>query len=479
MNRHFRNLLFTCILGFSTSALACFSNEESSEQEQLRKELAELKNLVLKLSSRIEEQEEQLADLKKQLSHPQETTPPETSLQACETEEDQECTVCQKPEDFPKLDVFSDLGIWGYACDESLRIGGFIQADGTFFLNSDAGKSTFLIRRARLFATGTLCNLFSFMIMPRWDRNKAELHYAYIDTLSPSYFKIRVGLFKEPFSMESLYMDVYWDFEERSMGIINYHQIEDMGVMAFGKLADDRVQYGFGIFNGRGRELDNNQNKEVVGRLVVTPFDYDPFKRFYVGVSGSSGKNKENLTDQFFRTETDTHFWRWVGSDKHSVKVNAHRFKWGADFEWLNGPMALRSECIHVDWGHVKRGHLSRRFTGWGWYSEGAYILTGEEKPRNRPLAPYRNFDINCAGGAFEIVGRYEVFYASKDVLDAGLATGANKVNSITLGANWYLNPYVVLRLNVYEWWFNRKFVLNDHDIDRESAITGRVQAEF
>ncbi len=392
---------------------------------------------------------------------------------------EEEIAQAPKPSDVEekKIESFYDKKFWFKVPQEMLCIGGSVQCDARFFTSADNGDSTFLVRRARLYVTGVLHDLFGYIIMGAWDRQRTPfLAYAWVETLTPAYLRFRIGLFTEPFSLEALYSNLYLNFNERSLVIDNYLQQEDIGAMFFGKVLEGRFEYGLGIFNGRGSHLlDNNQSKEAVGRIVVMPFNKCPFEKLYLGVAGSSGKQDEDLTGRVFATHDGTIFWRWTDG----TMVNARRARWGADIEWLYGPCGIRTEWLHVDWGDVKNGPTSRRFTGYGWYAEGSYLLTGEDKPRNAPVFPKHNFDLKGGYGAWEIAGRYEVFEASHAVLEAGLATGTNYVSGFTLGLNWYCNPLVVVKLDWESLNFRQSVLVNSHSIKRDSVISLRVQAEF
>lgn len=370
-------------------------------------------------------------------------------------------------------DTVFDQGYWYHGMDERLHVGGLIQVDFWGFPKTDEGDSTFLIRRARLYATGAFDGLYSYMLMARFDKFRdGDLEYAWIETLKPTFARFRVGLMKEPFSLNALYSSAYLDFNERSLFVINYLQIFDVGAMLFGRLFDDQLEYAIGIYNGRGADkFDNNQSKEGVARLV-----YRPLEKVYFGVSGSCGKQTEDLEGMHFVTGVDTKFWTW----KDDVEVNSARNRIGADFEWYYGPGVVRTEALYVDWGKIHKHHQTKRFTGWGWYGEGTYILTGEEKPRDQDLVPLHPMDFTgCNWGAFEIGARYELFWADQALIDARFAKGASHVHSYTLALNWYLIRQICCKFDWQQFYFNHHFKQKSHCIDRVSVAILRFQAEF
>jgi phosphate-selective porin OprO and OprP len=376
---------------------------------------------------------------------------------------------------------FYEEGFWWKGKEQTLHLGGYVQVDGRFFLNSNAGHSTFLIRRARLFATGVIQDLFGYMLMGRWDRQEAALHAAWIDTQKPKCTRIRLGLFTQPFGLDSTYSSLYWDFNERSLGSVNFIHQEDIGVMLFGEMADERIEYGVGFFNGRARRLDNNHDKELVGRLVVAPFlkHCHLFKKLYFGFSGSNGRHTEDLTDEGFRTPVDSLFWRWEGSSDDPITVDDQKIRWGADFEWLYGSLSCRGEYTYADWGEIEFHSMQQRFKGHSWYIESGYILTGEEKPRDAPVIPHRPLDFKCGFGAWEVVGRYQFFHAPAAFLERGFASGANQVQGVTVGLNGYLTSMVTTRIDWDYLTFNHRVFLTSRPVKHMSVIIARLQALF
>lgn len=379
----------------------------------------------------------------------------------------------QEPKEKQAETIF-DEGFWFVGKDDKLRVGGTGQLDGRFFLENEDGDSNFLVRRARIFGTGVLEEKFGYMVMGRWDQQTPALHFAWLESQHLPWARFRVGLFKEPFSMEGLHSDQYWDFVERSLGVSNFLQLEDIGAMLYGKFWDDRIEYGVGVFNGRGRSLENNADKEYVARIVVAPFHkaVDVLDHFYVGVSGSIGGQKETLSGTTFKTGAGTNVWTWATT----TTVEDDRVRWGVDLEWLFGSAAIRAEYIDVDWGDVVRGAAIDRFTGSGWFVEGAYVLTGEKKRRNKPVLPETNFaPADGAWGAWELAARYEELKLDEGALSQGMATGTDEVNGITLGVNWYPNRHMAVKMDWHHLWFDDAIGGNDD----ESVLTLRFQFEF
>lgn len=124
------------------------------------------------------------------------------------------------------------------------------------------------------------------------------------------------------------------------------------------------------------------------------------------------------------------------------------------------GPFLLEGEWFRysMDRRSPLPGQTDPRFEGW--YVQGAWMLTGENRPYNAGDArfdaprPTVNFSpSNGAWGAFEIAARYSVADLNYRPGARGTAAamsairgGEQKIG--TLGLNWYLNPSMRLMLD-------------------------------
>lgn len=390
----------------------------------------------------------------------------------CQSSDFLEMTLPDKKTSIPNAIKFS-------VAQTEVTIGGWAQTEKNWFLDSPTPHDQPFLRRARLYLFTQTRDFLSFMFMVQGDRDRGNYHYIYADTLKPEYFKIRIGLFKKPFSLESLYSSRYLWMVNRSLGSINYQHLLDIGIAAHGILLDEQIEYGFGIFNGNQRNLKNNPHKEFSSRIVWIPFAKQKENIFYklrIGTSFLACGKRFNLSNTSFSTGSGTSFLSWNGI---STKAKTQKILWGGDIEWLKGPMALRGEFLLVNWGKVSDGTISRSFSGYSWYVEGGYILTGENQVHDNPLFPAKNFHICCGGGAVELVGRYEAFQADQKVVKSQLATGTTYVSGFTLGVNYYLNPFVLTRCDWQKNYFHKKITVKNRTTRDESVLTLRLQGEF
>lgn len=386
-----------------------------------------------------------------------------------------------------------DYRIWADASILKMHVGGLIDVDADYFTNTDEGHSTFVLRRARIYLEGTIYEMFYYLITGRWDFWTPRVHDTYIDTLFPTWAQLRIGYTKTPFGLENLYRDYLWEFTEKSLGT-NIFLFRDTGIQVFGKLWNDALEYHLGIYNGRFALADNNESKDVVGRIVLQPFRescffYGGLDNLYFGFSGLIGTQTENLSGTEFITGSGNvngagiPFYIFGGNAVAPILVDSQKVMWGADLEWLYGPYAIRAEYLNVDWGNITRTlrNVTKKtpFTANSWYVEFTYNLTGEIEPRNAILVPFSIFTLCDGIGAWQFVARYEELHINPKTIYSGFATGANDVAGPTIGINWILNPYVLTRLDYQYLTFNRRVPVSNHFIHHESLITARLQTSF
>lgn len=450
----------------------------------------------------------------------QEPTPPyETEFHSVSPLNRQDAPKKDEKKELPVQSHY-DRGFWFKGGGNTLRVGGDMEIDARSFLKHSNVESDFRIRRARIYLEGTWQDTFGFLLVPLFTSfdNVVFLQYCYIETLYPKYARLRMGLFKEPFSLEALRSDLLIDFNERSLVIQNFAQIEDYGAMVFGTFWDDKVEYGVGLFNGRGRRLlENNSKKEYIGRIVYAPFlgSKGMLDQLYFGFSAATSHQFENLNGSVFTTGPGTIFWRWRDLNRNFlIRWDDNRNRIGGDFEWFYGSFALRSEFLFVDYGriydrpadvyevyksfysgvspssqnsYISSAYISetrpsyyRRYTHFrshGGYLEATYILTGEKKERNKWVIPFDPYP--CGWGAWEIAVRYDRIELDRDPLRKGFAIGTSQVDGFVFGINNYMNAFVEAKIDWFYYHFKDRVKLDKHSIDGESVIIGRLQGVF
>jgi phosphate-selective porin OprO/OprP len=200
--------------------------------------------------------------------------------------------------------------------DHQLRLRGFVQADGNFFIDDSSkevfGVSTtpysnantpvsggsgfepdrFTIRRARLQFAGTLWKYNDFLIAPDFGGGQARLFDAWLDMHYLPYLSLAAGKMKGPVGLERLQGATNLLFVERGYPT-ELAPNRTIGVMLHGEVAapgrtnkyggpvnfNDMFTYQIGVFNSTqdNQAVQNSDtatfdNKEFEGRLFGHPF---------------------------------------------------------------------------------------------------------------------------------------------------------------------------------------------------------------
>ena len=285
------------------------------------------------------------------------------------------------------------------------KISGFVQGMYQADLNGDfeLQDNTFRMRRVRLSVDGKLSKTVSYKIQGDFSRSPALVD-AYVKYKPCNEFAIQVGQFKTPFTIESPINPVnleIFDYGEAVQHLSGYKDVcgvgglgRDIGVMATGSLFPVKgyrvVDYAIGVFNGNGpTTTDNNNRKDIVGRLEVHPGLKD------LTLSGSYYYGKYYKDEENYGT----------------------RNRWAAGAQYNDGKLVLRGEYIGGKTGYAPTvipedlGYFNSN----GYYAQaGYYFALGKDK--SQKLMP---------------VLRYEHFTADQAVTDGG-------TNWYTAGINYW-----------------------------------------
>jgi hypothetical protein len=300
------------------------------------------------------------------------------------------------------------------------KISGFVQGMYQADL-SDKGElidNTFRMRRVRLSVDGNLSKTVSYKIQGDFVRGPMLVD-AYVKYKPCREFAIQVGQFKTPFSLESPINPVnleIFDYGENVQQLVGYSDVcgikaigRDIGVMATGSLFPvlgeegymySIVDYAVGVFNGNGvNVLDNNNRKDIVGRLEVHPGlkDLTLSGSYYYGLY--KGSNDPTVLEDGM-----TNFGHGV------------RNRWSAGAQYNNGSLVIRGEYFDGKTGYQVGDSddaglpliQDHRLNSNGYYGIVGYnFKAGEQKIM--PVLRYEHFakdnDINKAATNWYTVG--------------------------------------------------------------------------
>lgn len=261
-----------------------------------------------------------------------------------------------------------------------IKFNGLLQG---WYSSGDGGfRDTFRLRRTELKLTGEITPEVKWTLM--FDPAKAlSVNNSYvtingakalIDTsanqasrilqdafITLDYIKnihIDVGQYKVPLSLEGLQSSATLDTVERALFASDrarggsYGDVRDLGVMIRGPIGK-QVDYQLGFFNGSGEnqnDVDKNDQKAVIGRLVVRP---SFLKGLQIGGSGA-----------------------WGNGARHD---RPRRDRLGGEMLFVRGPFKFKSELMsgkdadlhrlgyYTHFGYVvaPKGEVIFRFDAW------------------------------------------------------------------------------------------------------------------
>ena len=269
---------------------------------------------------------------------------------------------------------------------EMPRISGFVQ--GMYQANlSNEGElkdNTLRMRRVRLSVDGNLSKTVSYKIQGDFTRSPMLVD-AFIKYKPCREFAIQLGQFKTPFTIESPINPVnleIFDYGEAVQQLGGYKDVcgvgalgRDLGLMATGSLFPVEgeegykysiVDYSIGVFNGNGaNNLDNNNSKDLVGRLDVHP-----------------GLKEITLSGSYY-----------YGKYTKDENIDCTRNRWAAGAQYNDGKFVIRGEYISGKTGQLPTiipEDLSYFYSN-GYYGVVGYnFQAGEQKIM--PVLRYEHF---------------------------------------------------------------------------------------
>jgi phosphate-selective porin OprO/OprP len=388
-----------------------------------------------------------------------------------------------------------------------LRLRGYAQADGRFYLDNKAnyGTDTFLMRRVRPILEGTVYRDFDFRIMPDFGNGASSttlLQDAWVEWHYWPWLKIRAGKYKPPVGLEQLQQDTWTMFAERGLPSDLVPQ-RDVGLQVSGDLFGGVVTYAAGVFNGvvdNGiADLDTSPPKDGDGRIFVQPFkttDIDPLKGFGVGVGGTIGDQQPSSTTTNLPTYKTTGQNAFFTYNDKGVAPDGLEYRLTPQGYYYWGPVGLLGEYAFAD-EQMRAGALRDYVYNTAWQVEGSFVLTGENASYNGVI-PRHPFDPKTRGlGAFELVARYGQLDVDRDAFNASptvtrFADPTKEARQATewgIGLNWYLNKDIKFVLDYEQTHFEggagattgtgstaKYFVANR---EAEEVVIGRLQLAF
>ena len=367
--------------------------------------------------------------------------------------------------------------------NHALRLGGLLQMDDRQYVGDV--NNQFLIRRARVYASGTIWHYIDFRFMPDFGtldaqatRNTAIIADAWLNINVQKEFQIQMGKFKPPGGLEMLQSAQNTMFIERGP-LQQLQPNRQLGFMPNGLLFDDTLNWAVGVFasapNNYTQTIDTANGCGVAARLFARPFvnDADELAGLGFGVAGSYS----NLNDYSPGSTPISNGLNTYASDPGAVFLNwnSKAIRDGTLFRiipqafFYYGPWGVQAEYVAQSQGlSLNTGSATQppriRDTSWAWQLNLTYNITGEDNTFDNPI-PSNNFDFfqsddPDAVGLWQIGFRADQIQLDRDLfqqlpgmkntymISGNSSNSARGFHSYTLGLSWWLNPNIRTYLN-------------------------------
>lgn len=270
---------------------------------------------------------------------------------------------------------------------------------------------------------------------------------------------LRMGYFKEPFSLEEMTSARFITFMERALPSA-FVPARRIGVMAFDTYLDERGTWAIGAFtselaNGSEPPLwrDDDGGVAMTARLTFLPW-YDEASDGRGLLHTGLAYSYRNIADGNvrFQSRNESSLGPTIVDTGQITGVPETQML-GVEGAWVYGPLSVQAEYFNV-W--VPRSRIGTAYLN-GAYVYVSYFLTGEHRPYDRKkgafdrVRPFTNFfrvrasdGVQTGWGAWEVAYRYSCI----DLVDLDAGVNGGIADDHTLGLNWYLNPYTRLMFN-------------------------------
>jgi phosphate-selective porin OprO and OprP len=352
-----------------------------------------------------------------------------------------------------------------------IRFNGLVQADSRIYeqRNQVPVIDDIDLPRVRMWFSGRLTKPIEYQVSFQRSTNSFDILNAYLNLHYDDRLQVRIGRFRAPYTYEWAKLSI-WELPtpERSPFAINFGPNRQVGVMGWGNVLANRLEYAVGIFDGpRNSFQDFNYAKDAMAFLDFRPFfdkDSDSvLKLFSVGGSVDAGRQNNPLAPALLRgTVTASGNTLTTGSGdsiiavpflafNNNVRERGDRALWELHATYFYKGLALLGawESGHNDFATTALNSLPVNLPVSGYFVQASYLLTGETRERITLVAPLRPFDLRrgkLGPGAIELQARYSELEVGKQVFTAGLADPnlwTRRADFLDAGVNWYLNAYV------------------------------------
>ncbi|CAD6877916.1 Phosphate/pyrophosphate-specific outer membrane porin OprP/OprO [Methylomonas albis] len=337
------------------------------------------------------------------------------------------------------------------------------------------------IRRARIGIEGSYYKDFGYKFEYDFARGNGTVASGITDAFMTwngyAPFAVKIGQFKEPFSLEEATSNRYLTFIERNNVVNAFSDNDNAYKVGLGlgysqprwtaNIALQTESVGSGgassstsSLNTMGNTNRNNGSGDtgwgVTGRVTGLPWFEDKTKFLHVGLSGSERQIDNNFkSDGTFsnggisfgnqlNTNVDRTYILNTGQLTANGRIAQRIARFGGETALVYGPFSAQAEYIQANVSG--KGYNDEMLNGW--YGYGSYFLTGESRAYKTStgawdrIKPKQNFNTHGGWGAWEIAAGYDYLNLVDGNINGGRATTGK------VGVNWYPNSHIRLMAN-------------------------------
>lgn len=337
---------------------------------------------------------------------------------------------------------------------------GWMDADAAVFHESKGGydyNDGTAFRRLRLGFEGTAFKWFNYRLEADFAGNAVNITDAYLQYTKIPKIILTAGQHKAPFGLEANNTDHYNVFLERGMFSNAFGTVgaeRRIGISAaWAPKENVTVAAGFfgdneSVSRSTTTPLTNTPDESwgFNGRATWEPV-FDTGKILHLGVAGFYRRSLKSADVADAVRITDRPGVRIDNGNiaDSGVITNVHSAAYGG----VEGLAIFKSLTVGGEAGRLWLDRIAapdEHFTGY--YGFASYFLTGETRPMKGGnfdrIRPFHELGKDGLG-AFEVALRYDHINLANTPI---LSRAGNKASSVTLGLNWYLNPYAKVQFN-------------------------------
>ena len=288
---------------------------------------------------------------------------------------------------------------------------------------------------------------------------------------------IKVGHFKEPFSLEQLGSSKYMTFLERGLPNV-FIPGRNSGFMLTNNALDKNLVWAVGVFkdtNDSGFGFNDKSLWNVTTRLAGTLIYADAGERVvHLGFSYSHQFRGDDFMLRYSQ-RPEVHLANRFADTGSVIPTNDIDII-NAEFATVFGPFSVQAEYMHsfVD------GRNRENLDFWGTYILASYFLTAEHRNYQHGKASFGRTELNenfnpAEGewGAWEIAARFSYLDLDDHFADGGTLW------DVTAALNWYLYPNARVMVNYVHSQLNGRTVLGPPSVDGVDGAMDAAQVRF